>query len=161
MGSFTSVRADESWYTVEEVEKAIRFNGGVLASYGFGFTCPEYPDDGLKVGVWSIKLVNRQGMGNHGSYVAIATTPETYKFQMGETLKGLRATAEAVGCDIESWSKKDTVECGPMMLTVCLSPLWKGGMYMGEDDLFKYYCYPHGNHVRLGDDRYRVWAKLK
>ena len=161
MGPFTAVTVNSGSWSITEVEAAVQRTGGTLDSYGFGFDCPKSPPDGLMIGNWLISLVNKQGMGNHGSYVAIATTPETYKFQMEANLRLLRFTAEQAGCDLKNWSRPNTIECGPVMLEVCLSPLWKGGMYMGEDDLFKYFCYPHENYVRMGDDRYRVWVKLK
>lgn len=158
--SFTYVKPDCTWYTKEEIEKAVSYNGGILNTYGFGYTCPERPSN-LIIEGYQVQLVNRQGMGNHGSYIAVATTFKTFKSQLKETLKGLRTLAEQTAKDLKAWSNAHTVECGPRLIPITFSPLWKGGLFIGEDELFRYYCHPHGNFARLGDDRVRIWAKLK
>lgn len=162
MSEFTRVKADETWYTVENIDKAVKFNGGILDSYGYGYNCPESPDEGLSVGEYEIRLVDRRGMGNHGSFVAIAATKEAYNLQLQATLRGLRKTAEQAGCEVSSWSRPDTLELEPRLLPVALSKCRKeGSLFLGEDDLFRYFCHPHANHLRIGDARYRIWAKLK
>jgi hypothetical protein len=75
--------------TTEKIKVAVCRNGGVLSSYGFGFSCPgSSPDE--PINGWRVSLVDTRGMGNHGSFVAISMRPDTYQYQLAATLRLLR-----------------------------------------------------------------------
>lgn len=78
--------------TLAEIEAAVDESGGFLASFGFGFDCPKSPT--IEVPGWKVMLVDKRGMGNHGCYIAVATTPETFERQKAATLRIIRERAD-------------------------------------------------------------------
>lgn len=146
--------------TIESVRCAVERNGGVLASYGFGFATPtaptEHPDG------WNIVLCDRQGMGNHGTYVAVANSWENYDFQESCTLRILRRLAD----DAEKagdWREDESLDIGTMLVPILMSnfrPSRPGRrLSIGQDGKWVYYAHSNGNYLRIGDDTDRLWVR--
>lgn len=68
MGDFYDVLPELS---VEECNR-IALDGGVISSHGYGYACPK---GGVLNSEYRCLVVNKQGMGNHGSIVLRGRTP--------------------------------------------------------------------------------------
>ncbi len=55
----------------------VALRGGVLASMGYGFDCPRAIDRIPGNPEWGTRIINKKGMGNHGSIVLKGNTPKT------------------------------------------------------------------------------------
>lgn len=60
----------------QELDRIALECAGLVATYGFGFSCPVATPQipGTEYGT---KVVNKQGMGNHGSIILVGLTPRT------------------------------------------------------------------------------------
>ena len=77
-----------------QIENSVRENGGILRSFGYGFAIPDSSPE--IVGNWKIMLTDQRGMGNHGSFIAVATTKEAFLIQKQATMRLLREEADAM-----------------------------------------------------------------
>lgn len=146
--------------TVREIEDAIEEDGGCLMGFGGSFCCPgECPP---KVGDWEIRLVDRRGCGNQGLFIAIATTPETYAAQMAATVRVLRRMADETEKKNPEFLRANRGDIGRRVLPVRFSALCETrGYLLTEDEKWKYFVIAHGNYLRVGDDRDRIWVRRK
>ena len=71
MGTFRDVIPELS---VEECRQIALEQGGAFGGYGFGYDCPK--GNPTMNDEFGCKVVNRQGMGNHGFFVLIGRTPQ-------------------------------------------------------------------------------------
>ena len=91
MRQFCNVGVNPS---VERIENAVHKNGGILYSFGYGYDLHNNSPT-KQVGDWLIMLVDTRGMGNHGSFIAVAHSKETAKMQRDATMRILRHKADA------------------------------------------------------------------
>ena len=155
-----------SQYDLAEIEAAVAENGGILRGFGYGFAIPSGEE--VEVGGWKIMLVNRQGMGNHGQHIAVATTPETLNVQRQATLSLLRKQAdemerlakdnpEAEG----AWEFLNRGNFAVQVVPLTFSPLFQDrrGDFLGKDDKWAYFGRCNANFQRVGDGRDRLWVR--
>ncbi len=157
MAEYKYVDANPS---IEEVEKSVLVNGGVLNSFDGGFVCPgrvlsQY------VGDWEIVLVDRMGMKNHGSFIAVATTQETFRTQKRATISVLRQQAdEAEARGTKSFRERGDIACQVVPLLQS-KMFWKGRerYFLFADNKWAYFAIPHANRIRFEDGRHRLWVR--
>jgi hypothetical protein len=144
--------------TIHCIMDAVRNNLSVLSSFGYGFAIPE--SETVQIPGWEIRLVDKRGMGNHGSYVAIATTPANYKFQLAETIRQLRPLADNAALDPANW-RGWSVDFGTMLLPIVGSSCHRnpGGTWFAKDDRWNYHHHTCMNYLNVGDNRCRLWVK--
>ena len=63
--------------TAEKFDRIAVENAGVLWSGGYGYGCPCSTEKIPQAPEWGTRVINRQGMGNHGSIVLVGLTPRT------------------------------------------------------------------------------------
>lgn len=151
--------------TVQEIESAVIEDGGLLMGFGGSFCCPGNCPP--KVGDWTVRLVDRRGCGNQGVFVAIADTPETVAFQVDATKKVLRQIAD----EVESRARNDpegypefvsrgNIDC--RVIPIVFSRIFqegRKGTFLFGDEKWLYFSHSHGNYLRAGDDRERIWVR--
>jgi hypothetical protein len=158
MNSFNQVSCPVT--ALERVLELVGKNGGILASYGYSFDCPDGQAE--QVEGFRLSLCNTNGMGNYGSYVAVATNARTYQYQLDATIKIFRQLADEASLDAEKWNwSKWTVELGgghliPVKWSLCST--FRGTKW-GEDEKWSYHAYSEGNYLNVGKDTNRVWVK--
>lgn len=143
--------------SVKQIEASVRQNGGVLHSFGYGFSMPGGAPE--QVGDWAIRLVDRRGMGNHGSFIAVATTPRTLAVQTEVTMRRLREEADAAEAEAsESFLERGDFAC--QIVPLLWSPLFEAKRYfLFADEKWAYFAISHENHIRHGDGRHRLWVR--
>ena len=139
-------------FPLDEIERVVAKNGGIFHSFGSGFSCPGTVDSGANPD-WKVLLCDTQGMGNHGSIIAVAMTPAAYRFQLAHTLRILRERVE----------KSPPDERGNFAIAVVpllASPLAPGNAReFGRDEKYRYFAYEHANFVRVGNGQHRLWVR--
>lgn len=148
---------DANGTTIDCIHDAVKNKLSVLSSFGYGFAMPERgtPD----ISGWEIRLVDKRGMGNHGSYVAIATTTANYKFQLAETIRQLRPLADNAALDPANW-RGWSVDFATILLPVVGSSCHRGnGTWFAKDDRWNYHHHTCMNYLNVGDNRCRLWVK--
>lgn len=156
MTTFTSV--SPRMLTEDQLDDLVRDNGGFLGCYGYGFSCPDR-GAGYHVGGWRVSLIDTRGMGNHGSFVVIATDEPTWRHQRDATLRMFRDwTHQAEGR--HAWRDNGTLDIACALVPWLHSDVRpRRGALVARDEAWRYYACPHANFVRVGDDRWRVWAR--
>ena len=146
--------------SIDAIRSAVECNGGILSSYGFGCAIPTGPDPSDDPEGWKIILCNTQGMGNHGSYVAVADSWENYDFQEACELRILRRLADDAE-KIGDWREDGSLDIGTMLVPMLMSRFLpdRGGRSIGQDGKWVYYAHANANFVRIGDDRDRIWVR--
>ena len=143
---------------IATIERKVVENGGILSSFGWGWTIPErnFPDI---IGEWRIYLTDTRGMGNHGSYVAVAQTPRTFALQKRATIALLRAMAD--NADPKAIRPDGSLDIATgELLPILGSPLFKGGKnFMFEDGKWAYFAHSNENFQNVGDGTFRVWVR--
>jgi len=126
--------------------------------FGGSFCCPGNCPP--KVGEWEIRLVDRRGCGNQGLFVAIATTPETYAVQMAATIRMLREMADQEEERKPKFLETNRGDIGCEVIPIRFSQLYESnGYFLAKDEKWAYFCISHGNYLRVGDDRDRIWVR--
>jgi hypothetical protein len=140
-----------------KIEEVVARNGGVLESYGYGFSCPgKAPDE--PINGWQVRLVDTRGMGNHGSFIAVAIREDTYVFQREATLRLLRLWADAAEADGTMSDRGDfATRIVPMLDSELYST--NRGHCIGRDGKWAYFAHSNANFVRIGDGTYRLWVR--
>lgn len=142
--------------TEAEIDERVAKTGGVLSSYGYGFRCPERGGP-ARVGGWEIVLCDTRGMGNHGSFIAVAADERTYDLQYTATVRLLRRWVD------EAQREGTLGESGDFACAII--PLVRSSLHPDRgtllvmDSQWEYHYYPHTNHVRVGDGRVRLWVR--
>lgn len=89
MSDFYDTDGGFSDATQEELDDIALHNGGIMGSTGFGYAKPKsttIPNHG-----YITRVINTQGMGNHGSIVLIGVTPRTRELlRQGEIALNMR-----------------------------------------------------------------------
>lgn len=149
LGMNTKHQTQEATIEIASIEASVAKNGGVLESYGYGFSVPSSKP--ARVGGWEIRLVDRRGMGNHGSYVAVAMEPETFRLQWNATKRFLHGLAESSEVSAgETFATK--------LLPVLGSTLYRSkGVYLFTVEGWAYFAHREENFIRVGWDTYRIW----
>ena len=150
MSHFTTHDFTAAAYSEAQLTAVVEETGGLLAAFGSGFSCPGAV--GGRVGQWALMLVNRQGMGNHGSVIVTACGPQAFEVQLDVTRRMLRRWAEEAEHDDRGNFALTVV---PLLASPCLA---RKGHYLWRDDRWGYFAHHHGNFVRVGDDRHRLWV---
>jgi hypothetical protein len=149
---------DANGYTLDCIHNAVENRLSVLSSFGYGFAIPESgtPD----IPGWEIRLVDKRGMGNHGSYVVAATTPANYRFQLAETIRQLRPLADEAALDPANW-RGWSINFATMLLPIVGSSCHRdsGGTWFAKDEKWNYHYYTCNNYLNVGDNRCRLWVK--
>lgn len=163
--------------SVQDIESAIAESGGILGSWGYGFDCPTFPMRD-RTEDWKLILVDRRGMGNHGSLIAVAQTQQSYDIQRAATMSLLRCwadEAEAESLDpnpVDCWGEPDEgkrergeeFKARGDFACVVIPLLWspfasQTGHFLFSDEKWSYFYHRHGNYLRVGDDRSRLWVR--
>lgn len=146
--------------TETEILGAIAKNGGKMMGFGMGGCCPgDCPE---RVGGWRILLVNRQGMGNHGTFIAVADTEETLKIQYEATVRVLRRLADAAEARNDpGFLSRGDVGCEVIPLEWSTLLPRQNGRELCRDEKYIYFTHTCGNYLRPGDDRSRIWVKSR
>lgn len=153
MGAYT--HHDAPALTADDIAAAVAETGGILVSYGYGFSCPGR-GHGTVIDGWRVLLVDTRGMGNHGSFVAVAETAETYAVQLTATLRLLRQWADAAQAD---GTMTDRGDYGCRVVPLLHSTRHPDRPYIGSDDVWAYFAHSHLNYLRAGDGRHRLWVR--
>lgn len=77
MAQFSDVVGFSSDTTTEELDRIAVENAGVLWAGGYGYSCPKSTEVIPQAPEWGTRVINRQGMGNHGRIVLVGLTPRT------------------------------------------------------------------------------------
>ena len=149
---------DANGTTIHDIMNAVANKLSVLSSFGYGFAIPERGT--VQIAGWEVRLVDTRGMGNHGSYVAIATTTANYKFQLAETIRQLRPLADEAALDPANW-RGWSVDFATMILPIVGSSCHRGsgGTWFAKDDRWNYHHHTCNNFLNVGDNRCRLWVK--
>ena len=155
----TPYSVNANGYTPACIHDAVKNGFSVLSSFGYGFAMPERVVE-TQVEGWEIRLVDKRGMGNHGSYVAIATTIENYRFQLAETVRQLRPLADNAALNPANW-RGWSVDFATRLLPVVGSLCHRdsGGTCFAKDDRWNYHRHTCMNYLNVGDNRCRLWVK--
>lgn len=152
--------------SISSIETAVRENGGILRSFGWSLIDLPGHDSPAQVGPWKIMFVDARGMGNHGSFIAVATDRVSFSLQLEATKKLLRQQVDEVETGqhldglVSGQSFEERGDFACWVVPLFYSPLfgWRNN-FAFKDEKWAYFAHHHANFMRCGDGRFRLWVK--
>lgn len=130
------------------IRECVVRNGGIIASFGYGFTLPT---EGQVYPGWEVVSVDCRGMGNHGTMVFRGTTAETRALQNACIVRQLEALFSPEQC-WKSWIAGENLSEANLLI----------GLFYGKSLIlhgqFRAKWHTNQNYVNVGNDTYRVWV---